>query len=82
MMFLHVGFQNSINTERIVTIVAAGSAPSTRAIREAREAGKLIDCTHGRRTRSLIFMDSGHLVLSPVQPESLGERWMKGGRSR
>ena len=78
MLLLHLGHQSFISTERIITVLKSGSAPITNAIHEARRNGRLIDCTFGRRTRSVIFTDSGHVVLSATLPESLGERWKTG----
>ena len=82
MLLLHLGYQNYINTDRITTVLKSGSAPITNAIHEARRDGRLIDCTFGRRTRSVIFTDSGHVVLSATLPESLGERWKNGDGGR
>ena len=71
-----VGFSNVISANRVVAIVTQDSAPSKRIIQEARERGKLIDASHGRRTRSVIVMDSTHVVLSALQPETIAGRIM------
>lgn len=79
-MLLHLGFQNFINADKIVTVAISNTMPARRDIQAAREEGMLIDCTFGRRTRSVIYTESGHVVLSAIQPESLWERWKAGGR--
>jgi len=80
MMLLHLGYHNFINADKIVTIAVSYTQPAARDIQGARERGALIDCTKGRRTRSVIYTESGHVVLSSVQPECLVERWEAGGR--
>ena len=72
--FVNVGFSNMVSTGRIVAIVAPESAPAKRLIQEARERGRLIDASHGRRTRAVVVMDSMHVVLSALQPETLAGR--------
>lgn len=72
--FVNVGFSNMVSTGRIVAIVAPESAPAKRLIQEARERGRLIDASHGRRTRAVLIMDSGHIVLSALQAETLSGR--------
>jgi regulator of extracellular matrix RemA (YlzA/DUF370 family) len=74
MKLLNVGFGNTVAVERIVAIINAGSSPSRKLKELAKEAGKLLDATEGRRTRSMLVMDSSHLVLSAVQPETIGQR--------
>lgn len=71
---LNVGFGNIVLANRIVAIVSPDSAPMKRLKEEARERGKLIDATYGRRTRSIIITDSNHVVLSAVQPETSASR--------
>jgi extracellular matrix regulatory protein A len=71
---INVGFGNSVSTKRIIAIVSPESSPIKRLISDARERNQLIDGTYGRRTRSVIICDSGHLVLSPVQPETVANR--------
>ena len=70
-MFLHVGFDNFVASERIVSIVGVKSAPVKQAINEARKQGMVIDVTCGRRTESAIFTDSGHIILSSRRTETL-----------
>jgi regulator of extracellular matrix RemA (YlzA/DUF370 family) len=73
---VNVGFGNIVSTARIVSIVTPDSAPSKRIVQDARERGKLIDASHGRRTRAVIIMDSTHVVLSALQPETVAGRIM------
>ena len=74
MKFINIGFGNIISADRIVGIVAPDSAPIKRIIQDARDNGKLVDATYGRRTRAVIVMDSEHVVLSAVQPETVAGR--------
>ena len=71
---VNIGFGNIVSAERIVAIVSPESAPIKRAITEARERSVLIDATYGRRTRAVVFTDSGHVILSAVQPETVANR--------
>ena len=63
-----------ISAGRLITIVSPESAPIKRIIQDAKEKGSLIDATYGRRTRAVIIMDSGHVILSAVQPETVAGR--------
>lgn len=71
---INVGFGNIVSANRIIAIVSPESAPIKRVIAEARDRGMLIDATYGRRTRAVIITDSGHVVLSAVQPETVKHR--------
>ena len=71
---LNIGFGNIVPISRIIAIVSPESAPIKRLIQEAREAGRLIDATYGRRTRAVIIVDSDHVILSAVQPETVVHR--------
>ncbi|MGM0522684.1 MAG: extracellular matrix/biofilm regulator RemA [Bacillota bacterium] len=71
---INIGFGNVVSANRIITIVSPESAPIKRIISVARENNKLIDATYGRRTRAVIITDSDHVVLSAVQPETVGNR--------
>lgn len=71
---LNIGFGNIVPLHRIIAIVSPESAPMKRLIQEAREAGRLIDATYGRRTRAVIIVDSSHVILSAVQPETVAHR--------
>lgn len=72
--FVNIGFGNVISTTRIVAIVAPDSAPMKRLKEEARERGKLVDATQGRKTRAIIVMDSDHVILSAIQTETIAQR--------
>ena len=71
---INIGFGNIVVSSRIVSIVTPNSAPMKRFKEDARQAGKLVDVTHGRRTRSIIITDSGHIILSAIQPETICQR--------
>lgn len=74
MRLVNIGFGNIVSAGRIVAIVSPESAPIKRVIQEARERGNLIDATYGRRTRAVVIMDSSHIILSSVQPETVAAR--------
>ncbi len=74
MRFVNVGFNNIINAERIVAVIGSDSAPSKRLIQDAKDMGRAIDCTSGRKTRSILVMDSDHVILSAIQTETLSAR--------
>ena len=74
MKLINVGFGNIVSSERIIAIVSPESAPIKRMVQEAREGGNLIDATYGRRTRSVIITDSGHIILSAIQTETVAGR--------
>ncbi|NLZ56554.1 MAG: DUF370 domain-containing protein [Clostridiaceae bacterium] len=71
--FIQVGFGNLVNAERVVALVSAEAAPARRLIQDARDRGTLIDASAGRRTRSVLIMDSDHVVLSGVAPAALAK---------
>ncbi len=72
---MHVGFGNMVVADRIVAIISPSAAPIKRLRDEAREAGLLVDVTQGRKTRAVIIMDSKHVVLSAIQPETITGRF-------
>ncbi len=72
---VHIGFGNMLVSERIVAIVHPSSAPIKRLKEEAREDGRLIDATQGRKTRAVLITDSNHVVLSAIQPETIVNRY-------
>ena len=74
MKFINIGFSNMISETRIVAIAAPDSAPVKRLIGQSTEAGRLIDCTCGKKTKSVLIMDSDHVILSALPPETLEER--------
>lgn len=71
---INIGFGNIVNANRIISIVSPESAPIKRIIQTARDEGLLIDATYGRRTRAVIVTDSGHVILSAIQPETVAHR--------
>lgn len=72
---VNIGFGNVVLSDRVVAIVLPGSAPMKRLKEEARESGKLVDATQGRRTRAIIITDSDHVILSAVQAETITQRF-------
>lgn len=74
MKFINIGYGNMISAERIVTIVSPESAPIKRMVQEARDDGRAVDATYGRKTRAVIVMDSGHIILSSLVAETLASR--------
>ncbi len=74
MQLVNIGFGNIVSAQRIVAIVSPESAPIKRLIQEAKDNKTAIDATYGRRTRAVLIMDSGHIILSAVQPETVGGR--------
>ena len=72
--FINIGFGSLVNSSRVVALVSPESAPIKRLIQDAREKGNIIDATYGRKTRSVLVMDSGHVVLSLITPETIGIR--------
>jgi hypothetical protein len=73
---INIGFGNVVSANRIISIVSPESAPIKRIITVARDNNKLVDATYGRRTRAVIITDSDHVILSAVQPETVGSRVM------
>jgi len=74
MKLVNIGFGNIVSSDRIISIVSPDSAPVKRLVQEAKDSKTAIDATYGRRTRSVIVMDDGHIVLSAVQPETIASR--------
>lgn len=77
MQLINIGFGNIVSASRIISIVSPESAPIKRIVQEAKDKGNAIDATYGRRTRAVIIMDSGHVILSAVQPETVAGRLEK-----
>lgn len=71
---VNIGFGNAVKVNRILAIVNPGSSPIRKLKEDARIEKKLIDVTEGRRTRAILILDSGHLILSSVQPETINQR--------
>ncbi len=74
MKFVNVGFNNMVNAERVVAVISSESAPAKRLIQDARDGGRAVDCTCGRKTRCIVIMDSDHIVLSAIQNETISAR--------
>ena len=74
MKLVNIGFGNCVNADRIIAIVSPESAPIRRIIAKAKESNMLIDATYGRRSRSVLVADSDHIILSPIQPETVANR--------
>lgn len=72
--FLNIGYGNMVSANRIIAILSPDSAPIKRIVQETKEKGTLIDATYGRKTRSVIMMDTGQIVLSPNIPVTIGGR--------
>ncbi len=71
---VNIGFGNAVKVSRILAVVNPGSSPVRKLKDDARREKKLIDVTEGRRTRAILILDSGHLFLSSVQPETISQR--------
>ncbi len=71
---VHIGFSNILVMNRVIALAAPNSAPTKRTIQEARNKGLVIDMTSGRRTKAVIFTDSGHIVLAALAPETITGR--------
>lgn len=77
-VLVNIGFGNVVIASKVVAVVSPASAPMKRLRDEARSAGKLVDATEGRRTRSIIITDSGHVILSAIQPETIAAKFTEG----
>ena len=75
MKLLNIGFGSMVSAGRILAIMEPASAPIKRVVQEAKERGMLIDASYGRSTRSVILMDTDHVILSAQEPEALAQRW-------
>ena len=78
MKLINIGYGNVVASDRVITIVSPDSAPIKRLVQDARDAGRVIDVTCGRRTRSVIITDSEHVILSSTQPETIS--WRLNGK--
>ncbi|MBQ2669085.1 MAG: DUF370 domain-containing protein [Clostridia bacterium] len=79
MQLVNIGFGNMVSAERMVAIVSPDSAPIKRIVQDSKERGVLIDATCGRKTRTVIIMESDHVVLSALQPETVANRFNNRG---
>ena len=75
MKLINIGFGSMISASRVLAVVAPDSAPIKRVVQEARERGMLIDASYGRKTKSVILMDTDHVILSAITPEAVSTRW-------
>lgn len=75
MKLINIGFGSMISAARVLAVVAPDSAPIKRVVQEARERGMLIDASYGRKTKSVILMDTDHVILSAITPEAVSARW-------
>jgi extracellular matrix regulatory protein A len=73
---INIGFGNIVSAHRVIAIVSPESAPIKRIIADARDRGQLVDATYGRRTRAVLIMDSSHVILSAIQPETVAHRFL------
>ena len=74
MRLINIGFNNMVAAERIISVATPDSAPIKRLIQDSRDYGRVIDCSCGRKTRSVIITDSDHVILSAIQAETLAGR--------
>ncbi len=75
---VHIGFGNILAMNRVIAMASPNSAPTKRTIQEGKNKGLLIDMTNGRRTKAVIFLDSGHIVLAALAPETITGRLQIG----
>jgi len=74
MQLLNIGFGNTVMVDRVIAVINTGSSPARKLKELAKNGERLIDVTEGRRTRSIIIMDSNHIILSSVQPDTISQR--------
>ncbi len=72
--FIHIGFGNIVNAGKIISVVGPDASPIKRMVQSAREAGLLVDATQGRKTKAVLIMDNGYVVLSALLPETIAGR--------
>ena len=75
MQLVNIGFGNLVSVQRLIAIVSPDSAPVKRLVQESRDRGMLIDATYGRKTASVLIMDSDHVILSALTTQAVGDRW-------
>ena len=76
MRLINIGFGSAIAANRMLAVIAPDSAPIKRVVQEARDRGMLIDASYGRKTKAVILMDTDHIILSAIAPETITDRWM------
>lgn len=79
MRMINIGYGNMVSADRIVTVISPDSAPIKRLVQEAKDDGRAIDATYGRKTRAVIVTDSGHIILSSLITETLASRINENG---
>lgn len=72
--FMNIGYGNSVNGDKVISVIGSEAAPIKRMVQVAKDEGRAVDATCGRKTRAVLVMDSGHLVLSALQPETILNR--------
>ena len=77
MKLINIGFGSLVAAGRILSVLDPDSAPIKRVVQEARDRAMLIDASYGRKTQSVILMDTDHVILSALTPEVIGERWQQ-----
>ncbi len=75
MKLINIGFGSLVSAQRVLAVVSPESAPIKRVVQEAKERGMLIDASYGRKTKTVILMDTDHVILSALTPETVAERW-------
>ena len=75
MKLINIGFGSMVAAGRVLTILDPDSAPIKRVVQEAKERGMLVDASYGRKTQAVILMDTDHVILSAMTPETLAQRW-------
>ena len=75
MKLINIGFGSMVAAGRLLSVLAPDSAPIKRVIQEARDRGMLIDASYGRKTQAVLLMDTDHVILSALTPETVAERW-------
>lgn len=76
MKLINIGFGSMVSASRVLAVMAPDSAPIKRVMQEARDRGMLIDASYGRKTKAVILMDTDHVILSAITPETVSARWM------
>ena len=78
MKLIGIGFGSMVAAQRVLAVVEPDSAPIKRVVQEARDRGMLIDASYGHKTKTVLLMDTDHIILSAVAPETLSARWTEG----
>ena len=76
MKLINIGFGSMVSASRVLAVMSPDSAPIKRVMQEAKERGMLIDASYGRKTKAVILMDTDHVILSAITPETVSTRWM------